>query len=220
MDVSEAIMTRRSIRRYEPKPVPRAVLEELILTSRWSPSGSNTQPWHLHVLGGAKLDQVKKELGKCAGTPAHPDIPYPPMPEPYAGRQRSLMQAQMAFLYPPGSENTEEQKAAQRAISGRFFEAPNAIVVTVNREISPRAFLGLGMWAQTFCLAALERGLGTCIMSAAVFWPQIYRDLLRVPEGEIIAFAIAVGYPDSAARVNQFPRVREPLERNVEWWGL
>ena len=59
MDISEAIKTRRSIRRYEQRPVSRAVLEELILTSRWSPSGSNTQPWHLHVLAGAMLDRVK-----------------------------------------------------------------------------------------------------------------------------------------------------------------
>jgi nitroreductase len=90
----------------------------------------------------------------------------------------------------------------------------------VEREISPRAFLGLGMLAQTICLAALNYGLGTCIMSMAVFWPQIYRDLLKIPESQIIAYAIAIGYPEVEARINHFPRSREPLASNVNWCGF
>jgi nitroreductase len=220
MEIIDAIKTRRSIRSFKSEPVPRKVLEELLATSRWSPSGSNTQPWKLYVLGGGVLERVKQELAKKAGNQGRPDIPYPPMPEPFSGRQKTLMQLMDSYNYPPGTEGLKEKRAAQRLSSGQLFHAPNAILVTVEREISPRSFLGLGMLAQTICLAALNYGVGTCIMSMAVFWPQIYRDLLKVPDSEIIAFAIALGYPDGEARINNFPRTREPLESNVSWWGF
>lgn len=220
MDVIEAIKTRRSIRSFTARPVSKEVLQDLLMTSRWSPSGSNTQPWNLYVLGGEVLAKVKEELANSSGQPAHPDIPYPPMPEPFSGRQKALMQAMDAYLYPPGTEGIKEKRAAQRQSSGQLFGAPNAILVTVNREISPRAFLGLGMLAQTVCLAALNYGLGTCIMSAAVLWPEVYRKLLKVTDSEIIAFAIAIGYPQADAGINGFARSREPLETNVSWWGF
>jgi nitroreductase len=220
MDILEAITTRRSIRSFEARPVSKEVLQDLLLNCRWSPSGSNTQPWNLYVLGGEALEKVKRGLAGISGQAAHPDIPYPPMPEPYSGRQKALMQAMDAYLYPPGAEGVKEKRASQRLSPRQFFGAPNAILVTVNREVSPRAFLGLGMHAQTICLAALSYGLGTCIMSAAVFWPEIYRDLMKVPDSEIIAFAIALGYPRREESINNFPRVREPLESNVSWWGI
>lgn len=43
MDVLEAIRTRRSIRRYEPRPVDRETLEQVLEAGRWAPSWANTQ---------------------------------------------------------------------------------------------------------------------------------------------------------------------------------
>lgn len=97
MDIIEAIQNRRSIRSFKPEPVPREVLERLIETSRWSPSGSNTQPWELAILGGKTLEEIKTRIVKdMKNIPAHPDIPYPPMPEPYRSRQRELGRATSA----------------------------------------------------------------------------------------------------------------------------
>jgi nitroreductase len=221
MDIIDAVRSRRSIRRFKPDPVPREVLVQLLEVSRWSPSGSNTQPWELAVLGGKVLEEVKGRLVKSMqSVESHPDIPYPPMPEPFRSRQKEVMQLMDAYQFPPGTEGLKEKRAANRFISGRFFEAPAAIIVSVEREISPRAFLGLGMLAQTISLAALDFGLGTCIMSMAVYWPEIYRELLGIPESKLIAFGIAIGYPDREARVNNFERTREPLETNVSWYGF
>ena len=90
----------------------------------------------------------------------------------------------------------------------------------MDREISPRAFLGLGMVAQTLCLAALNFGLGTCIMSMVTYRPEIYREMFGIPDTKIIAFGIAIGYPDFKAGINNFPREREPLETFVKWHGV
>jgi nitroreductase len=221
MNINEAILTRRSIRSYRPDPVPRGIIEKLLDTSRWSPSGSNTQPWEFAVLGGKVLEEVNTRLIKNmqAGN-AHPDIPYPPMPEPYVSRQKTLIKLMDAYQFTEGTKDVKEKRASNRISSIRFFDAPSAIIIYTDKEICPRAFLGLGMVAQTICLAALEYGLGTCIMSVATFWPEIYHELLGIPESKLIAFGIALGYPDVNARINTFERTREPLDSSTHWYGI
>ena len=54
MDVFEAIHSRRSIRRYRPDPVPRALIEELLLAAVQAPTPpvSGAAPWSLSVIEG------------------------------------------------------------------------------------------------------------------------------------------------------------------------
>lgn len=227
MEIIEAIQYRRSVRSFKQDPIPREILEQLLLISRWSPSGSNTQPWEILVLVGRVLDEVKGRLdgvmrtepGKTS-TAAHPDIPYPPMPEPFVGRQRALgkqMQAHLSLQesYRPGASSSERRTSA-----AHFFGAPAGLIVCVEKEISPRSYLGLGMIAQTIALAALNYGLGTCIMSMVTYWPEIYRDMFHIPESKLVAFGIAIGYPNMDDRINTFPRTREPLETFTKWYGV
>lgn len=51
-----------------------------------------------------------------------------------------------------------------------------------------------GIAAQTLCLAAQEMGLGTVIMG--IFDEQKLAETVGIPEGQIAAALIAVGYPD------------------------
>ena len=53
-----------------------------------------------------------------------------------------------------------------------------------------------GIAAQTFCLAAHEKGIGTCIMG--IFDDQKIADLLNLPEEQIVGAVIAAGYADQA----------------------
>ncbi len=49
--------------RYADSPtsrVPREVLERVLAAAAWAPSGSNLQPWHIYVVTGAPLAQLKK----------------------------------------------------------------------------------------------------------------------------------------------------------------
>ena len=59
MDFEELVHSRRSVRGFKKKPVPRAVIEEIIAVAKRAPSSMNTQPWHVHVLTGAPLEQVR-----------------------------------------------------------------------------------------------------------------------------------------------------------------
>jgi nitroreductase len=59
MDVLEAIRTRRSIRKYENRPVPETSLHQLLAAAMSAPSARNSQPWHFVVLDErAMLDQI------------------------------------------------------------------------------------------------------------------------------------------------------------------
>lgn len=55
MDAIEAIMTRRSIRRYQDKPVPEALITQLLEAAMAAPSASNQQPWQFVVIDDRKL---------------------------------------------------------------------------------------------------------------------------------------------------------------------
>jgi len=63
MDVLEAIKTRRSIRKYEKRPVPEELLEKILEAGRWAPSASNAQPWNFIVL---RDEGVRREVARVS----------------------------------------------------------------------------------------------------------------------------------------------------------
>ncbi len=228
MEIIEAIRTRRSIRSFKPDPIPKNVLEELLDVSRWAPSGGNTQPWHFAVLGGKVLSEVTTRLEEKVKTSwngntfinTNPDLPRTgPYPEFLTSRHQAAKEKVLSSLFPPGTENLAEKQLEYRFKTQRFLDAPNAIIIYAD-DSSPTAIEAIGIVSQTICLAALSYGLGTCIMGQTVSWPEIYRDLVGIPEGKPIVVSIAIGYPDLEAPVNTFPRPREPLDALVEWHGI
>jgi nitroreductase len=50
MEVMEAIHTRRSIRKYQNKPVPEEIIREILAAAMCAPSAGNQQPWHFVVI--------------------------------------------------------------------------------------------------------------------------------------------------------------------------
>jgi len=57
MNVYDAIHTRRSVRAYADKPIPREVLQRLMEALRLAPSAANAQPWRCIFV----TDRVMKE---------------------------------------------------------------------------------------------------------------------------------------------------------------
>jgi nitroreductase len=64
LDAIEALKTRRSVRTYQEKPVPRDVLETIIDTARLAPSANNIQPWEFIVV--TEPEARKKIAGLAA----------------------------------------------------------------------------------------------------------------------------------------------------------
>jgi nitroreductase len=57
MDVFEAVQKRRSIRAYQPTPVPKEKLLRVLEAGRLAPSASNIQPWHFIIVTEAEKRQ-------------------------------------------------------------------------------------------------------------------------------------------------------------------
>src|ERR1700754_4959769 len=71
LDVYEAVTSRRAVRGFTDRHVPKEVLERVLSAAAWSPSASNIQPWHAYVLTGGPLVELKKRTGEriAAGDP-------------------------------------------------------------------------------------------------------------------------------------------------------
>ena len=68
-----------------------------------------------------------------------------------------------------------------------------------------------GIATQTFCLAAAEKGLGTCIMG--IFDEKKIAEAISLPEGQKIGAVVAIGYP---AEEPQAP-ARKDVEQLVQF---
>jgi nitroreductase len=55
VDVYEAIITRRTIRQYDPKPISRGILEKIANAARLAPSAANLQPLEYVAVDDAEL---------------------------------------------------------------------------------------------------------------------------------------------------------------------
>ena len=62
--VDHAITTRMSARAFTRQPVERAMIEDILRVASRAPSGTNTQPWRVYVLQGAKRDSLVEKV--CA----------------------------------------------------------------------------------------------------------------------------------------------------------
>jgi nitroreductase len=211
-DVFEAARTRRSIRAYRPDPVPHETLREIVALGRHAPSGSNIQPWHVHVLTGSAL----LRLGTAIQTaflndePGHTrDYEYytDPIEEPYLARRRQCGWGLYGTL---GIARGEHEKSkAYRARNYNFFGAPAGLVFTIDRNLEIGSWLDYGMFLQTIMLAARARGLHTCAEASIASYPDIVRRELEIGPEFLVICGMAMGYADPAEIVNTFqpPRI-------------
>ncbi len=59
----EHLKTRRTVREFSEREVPREIIEECLLTAGTAPSGANQQPWHFAVVTDAA---IKKKIREAA----------------------------------------------------------------------------------------------------------------------------------------------------------
>jgi len=220
MDIIEAIKSRYSVRAFKPDPVPRSVLEELLTVSQRAPSWANTQTWEFAVVGGEVMKNLRQTLAERAfgQDERNPDIKQPEWKDPYRAR-RSENGRRLYELLGIGRDDIEAQLNWFVSMY-RFFDAPNAIFIYTDRDISTWAILNIGLVAQTICLAALDYSLGTAMLAAGISYPDTVRSMLHIPPTKQLVIAMAIGYPDPDAEVNKFRTHRVPLSEICTWHGF
>ena len=209
---SQLINARSSIRGYLPTPVERPLIEEILKLAARSPSGTNTQPWRVHVFTGEALQRIVQTV--CAAYDAEPNrcdtVIYPNLDgEPYLSRKRTLGKA-MYSLMGIGKGDTAAM-LAQRRRNFEFFGAPVGILVTVDKELGCGSWMDTGMFMQSLMLAAKAKGLDTCPQGFWVHYESVIAKAVGWPENERLVSGISLGYADPAVPENALHSERAAL---------
>jgi nitroreductase len=170
MDVMTAIRERHSVRSFTDQPVPRELIEELVEAAGLAPSSFNSQPWRFHVATHDTLERVCEIM--------------------------SLTTTHIAeYLEMLGPEVVKRALEFYTDLGG----APVVVAMSIPEPEDDlgriNEFLAAGAAMQNMLLAAVEKGLGTCSLSAGFWVRDQLQEALQVPEGRTIITMIVVGYP-------------------------
>lgn len=213
MNISEALLRRRSTRAYLDKAVEREKVEKLLELASHAPSGANTQPWQVAVVAGKnKLDlQRRIENAFRAGEPSSKDYHYYPEKwfVPYAKRRTDCgVQLYSALKI---ERHDQKRRKEQWAANYRAFDAPVMFLFFIDSQLATGSYVDYGMFLQSLMLAAVEEGLATCPQAALAEYPDIVREFLDYPDNMLLLCGMALGYRDEGAPVNGYQTPREKV---------
>ncbi len=216
MNVSDAVMARRSVRGFLDTAVDPGLLREIAVKAARAATGGNIQPWHIDLVSGDALAGLKAIMAAkiAAGETEAPG--YDVYPRELAGRYRdrvfALGEAMYGHIGIP-----REDKAARRAWFSRnfqFFGAPAALFCTVDRRMGPPQWADLGMYLQNVMLLAVEAGLATCPQECWAVYPATIERFLGTPAERMLFCGMAIGHEDDAEAANRLRSTRAPED---EW---
>ena len=204
---------RRSIRAFTNQPVPQALLEQLLQAARAAPSGVNLQPGRfIQVCGNARIELSNALLrNRQNEVEEREDYGYFPRPMPMQLRKRQVAAAQALYSAIGIARDDAPGRESQFERNYRFFDAPVALIVTIDANFGAGGYMDLGMALHGLQLAASAVGMGSCAIGAMASHAQTIREVLQLPADQHIVCGVALGWPDMSAPVNQTITQRLPL---------
>ncbi len=165
------IKSRRSVRKFDPQPVPPEIVKRVIEAGLWAPSAMNTQPWYIYVLTGQRRDEFAVVCRSIW------DLLKPTVLERY------------------GEEGAKVREPFYRNLG----DAPVVITIYADKEISDNwALTSCATAAQNMLLAATAEGLGSLYMGAqSLIKEQV--DTFFVEDKKFIC-CVLLGYSTDASR--------------------
>ncbi|MBN8487555.1 MAG: nitroreductase [Burkholderiales bacterium] len=215
--VDAAITSRRSIRAFLPTPVPRETVEQILAVASRAPSGTNTQPWQVHVLSGASLAELSRRIRVAFDDPEErarhsEEYDYYPAQwvSPYIDRRRKVGWDLYSLL---GIGKTDKQRMhEQHGRNYAFFDAPVGLIFTIDRIMGTGSMLDYGMFLQSVMVAARGRGLDTCAQAAFTQFHRVIEDYLGLDASkQMVVCGMSLGHADPARIENSLVTEREPV---------
>jgi nitroreductase len=216
--VDAAILSRRSIRAFLPTPVARQTIVDILSVASRAPSGTNIQPWQVHVLTGISKQELSAKILAVHADPSAAsehveEYSYYPRNwvSPFIERRRKVGWDLYGLL-----GLTRDNKAGIRAQHGRnfsFFGAPVGLMFTIDRALERGSWLDYGMFLQNIMVAARGHGLDTCVQAAFTPFHRIIAQHLELPASQMLVCGMSLGYADLERVENQLKTVRESVER-------
>lgn len=226
MHVTEAVESRKSIRAFLPDEISIDELRCMLTSAQRAPSGSNVQPWKVIVVTGQEREAVTQlafktfESGVLATRPIDPPfaLDYPALDPVYLERSQQMgaMMNEAAGI----ERNDTEGRNKLASRNFQFFGAPVGLFFVLDKRVNPAQWGHTGMYIQTICLLAIERGWGTCIQEAwAMFRPEL-QEHFDLSENERIWCGMSLGIPDMRSPTNGYSTPRETLDNVVSFRGF
>jgi len=219
VNVSDALRARISTRAFKSVPISETVIREILDVARFAPSGGNLQPWKVIAVAGAERDAVvalaKANLpGDDGDRPVYPANLW----EPYRTRRFKLGEDMYALLNIP--RENKPGRLMHLAQNFEFFAAPVGLFFVIERRMGHGQWAHLGMFMQSVALAAIERGVASCMQEA---WARMRAPLHKhfaLAEDEMIYCGMALGYADESAAVNALRSDRAEVDEFATFRGF
>lgn len=219
----DAVMRgRKSVRAFLPTEIPRQTIEDILEVSARAPSGNNAQPWKVYVVTGQKKNDLGQDILNAFLDPEESkkhqnEYDYYPKKwiDPFAARRKKVGLDLYALL--GLGRDDREGMMRQTGRNFIFFDAPVALVFTINRILNQGSWLDYGMFLQNVMLAAKARGLDTCPQAAFINFHKIVESHLSIPNDEQLVCVISLGYEDATKIENTLISERAPLSEFVQF---
>ncbi len=220
MNVLDAITNRRSTREFLDKTVDKETIRQVLDVAKWSPSGTNLQPWKVYILTGKTLKKVSAEIVNAfdSGDAGKAEYEYYPTvkAEPYHSRRFACG---MALYKALGIGRGDADKRRQNWVANyQFFGAPVALILTLDNRLRQGAWIDAGLFLQSVMLSARGFGLETCPEFSIAAFPHIIKPLLGIPDSCTLVTGMALGYGAPDAPVNNYRTEREPVDGFTQWF--
>lgn len=218
MHLLAGLRSRKTIRGFLKRPVPKGIITEIITDAHWAPSASNQQPWNFHVLAGSPLADLCRAIQT-----AHQQKrkSYDPskgktIPQQYVDRTKRLFKE----LRPVLSTLGDEHRSFIESGSYRFYDAPVVIFVSTHRHLPASRLMDIGMAVQNLMLSAHARRLGTCAIALTLLYADVIDAALAIDEHHEVVLSVALGYPHEQFPVNSFRSSRDDISGFITWLGF
>ncbi len=223
MNVSEAVASRRSVRGFLDTPVDPAIIRRVVEKAARAPSGGNLQPWHIDVVAGAPLAELKAIMAERiralpGGEPTEYSIYPRELSDPYKRYRFEVGEELYRALGIPREDKM--RRLMWFARNFEFFGAPVALFCTVARTMGPPQWSDLGMYLQTLMLLLREEGLDSCPQECWAIYPATIRAFLGTPDDRMLFTGMAIGYIDKDDPANAARAARAPLADFASFRGI
>ena len=201
MDTLEAILARRSIRKFKREPIPDSVIERVLKAGIAAPSGQNRQPWQFYVLTGQGIEDLAAAVELWAG----------------ARGRRSRFRTGAEHLLPALRSAAAAILVYDRMRIPLGQKVLLSLRPDLTRILDRMDTQSIGAAIENMALAGTHLGLGTLWVNYILFAAKEIDDLLdergaAAPRGSLVA-GLLIGAPDETPG----PRARRSLEDSATW---
>jgi nitroreductase len=214
MDLDTAMKSRRSVRGFlRDKPVPRALIEEVLALAQRAPSNCNVQPWRVFVASDSRRDRLSERLVEAAK--AGPGDGR--LVDNFEGDYRRLQIACAVELY--GAMDIARDDREGRTVAAlrnfEFFDAPHVAIVCMDESFGVSVALDVGAWLMSFLLGLHARGIASCPQVSLCRYPDVLHAELDIPASLQVLCGVSFGFEDPGAPANQARQSREPISNHA-----